>query len=202
MRKSKYIGQVINGLEILDISKENNNNVVRHYFIVKCVKCGEISKKDRFTMCKGQSRCKCSYVNEPHIEKGHTRLYNAWCNMKSRCYNENHHRYRIYGARGIKVCDEWVNNYNNFYKWAIENGYRDNLTIDRIDVNGNYEPSNCRWTTQKEQCNNQRKNHYLTYKGKTQSMSKWADEIGIKYTTLRARINRSNWSVEKALTTK
>ena len=199
MRKSKYVGQVINNLEILYLLNETNNNVIRHYFVVRCVKCGQITKKDRFTMCKGQSKCSCSYKYEQHIEKGKTRLYNIWCNMKARCYNQKNHRYPLYGGRGIKVCDEWVNNYNNFYKWAVKNGYQDNLTIDRIDVDGNYEPNNCRWTTQKEQCNNQRRNHYLTYKGKTQSMSKWAEEIGINYSTLRHRINKLGWDIEKAL---
>ena len=100
-----------------------------------------------------------------------------------------------------KICDEWKNNYQAFKKWALENGYQDNLSIDRIDVNGNYCPENCRWTTDKEQKNNTRRNHYITYNGKTQSMSKWAEELNISYTVLRARINRSKWSIEKAFTT-
>ena len=121
--------------------------------------------------------------------------------MKARCYNSNQWNYQYYGGRGIKVCDEWKNNYNSFYNWALENGYQDNLSIDRIDTNGNYEPSNCRWVTDKEQKNNTRRNHYITYKGKTQSMSKWAEEINISYTTLRSRINTNKWSIEKAFTT-
>ena len=199
MRKSKYIGEVINDLLILDILKEfNENNKLRHYFIVKCIKCNRISKKDRFTLLKKQSKCECSYQQEKHLEKGHTRLYNIWCNMKARCNRTNHHRYPLYGGRGIKVCEEWDNSYNQFYLWAINNGYQDNLTLDRINVDGNYEPKNCRWTTQKVQCNNSRRNHYLTYKGKTQSISEWADELGINYSVLRGRIQR-NWSVERAL---
>ena len=83
----------------------------------------------------------------------------------------------------------------------MANGYSDDLTIDRIDVNGNYEPSNCRWVTMKEQANNTRKNHYLTYNGKTMTMRKWADELGVSYNLIRDRINKLGWSVEDALTT-
>lgn len=128
------------------------------------------------------------------------RLNVIYSHMKARCYNKNRWNYQYYGARGIKICDEWKNNYQAFKKWALENGYQDNLSIDRIDVNGNYCPENCRWTTDKEQKNNTRRNHYITYNGKTQSMSKWAEELNISYTVLRARINRSKWSIEKAFT--
>lgn len=131
----------------------------------------------------------------------HSRLNNIYSGIKARCYNSNLWNYQYYGARGIKMCDEWKNNYQTFKKWALENGYQDNLSIDRIDTNGNYEPNNCRWVTDKEQKNNTRRNHYITYNGKTQSMSKWAEELNISYTVLRSRINRLNWSVEKAFTT-
>lgn len=200
MRKSKYIGTTINNLLILSTNNETDEKgVERHYFVVRCAKCNQVSKKDRFCVVKGLSKCECSYKYEKH--KGtKERLYTIWTNMKARCYNKNHHRYNLYGARGIKICPEWKNSYNAFREWSINNGYQDNLTIDRINNDGNYEPSNCRWTTQKEQCNNQRKNHYLTYNGKTQSMTKWAEETGINYNTLRARINQHGYDVEKALT--
>lgn len=129
------------------------------------------------------------------------RLNVIYSHMKARCYNKNRWNYQYYGARGIKVCDEWKNDYQKFKKWSLENGYQNNLSIDRIDTNGNYEPSNCRWVTDKEQKNNTRRNHYITYKGKTQSMSKWAEELNISYTVLRARINRSKCAIEKAFTT-
>lgn len=131
-----------------------------------------------------------------------TKLYPIWKGIKHRCYNPNNKRFMHYGAKGIRICTEWQGNFKVFYDWAMANGYKDGLTIERIDINGNYEPSNCRWATTKEQANNKSQNHFLTYNGKTQTMAQWAEETGIKYTTLRARINDYHWSVERALTTK
>jgi len=121
--------------------------------------------------------------------------------MKQRCKNKNSSYYHIYGGKGVSVCNEWED-FESFFKWAMESGYKEGLTIDRINSDGNYEPSNCRWATQKEQQNNKSNNHVITYNGKTQTMKQWAEEIGMNYTTLVNRIVRNHWSVEKALTTK
>lgn len=129
------------------------------------------------------------------------RLYGIWINMKHRCNNINDPRYDDYGGRGISICDEWVHSYENFRDWSISNGYSEYLSIDRIDVNGNYEPSNCRWATNKEQQNNMRSNRFLTYNGETHTISEWAEITGINKSTISKRINRSSWPIERALTT-
>lgn len=118
--------------------------------------------------------------------------------MNSRCYRKNCIAYKNYGARGITICEEWKSNFDNFYNWAINNGYSENLSIDRIDNNKGYSPENCRWTTKKVQANNQRSNCLITYNGKTQTMKQWADELGINYSTLRSRLNTYDLSVDKA----
>ena len=120
--------------------------------------------------------------------------------MKNRCYNQNCQNYSDYGGMGIKVCDEWLNDVTAFYNWAINNGYADNLTIDRINVNGNYEPNNCRWATDVEQANNRRNSHFLTYKNETHTLSEWSKITGICRGTLLMRLRRG-LSAEQTLTT-
>lgn len=130
-----------------------------------------------------------------------SRIYITWQNMKDRCFNEKCSGYKDYGGRGISVCPEWKDSFENFYEWALLNGYTDSLTIDRIDVNRNYEPQNCRWTTREAQNRNKRNNHYLTYNGITKTISEWAADIGMDYDTLHARIKYYGWTVEQALIT-
>lgn len=134
--------------------------------------------------------------------KSHTRLYKTYSNIKMRCYNADNSRYRFYGARGIMMCDEWLNDFQAFYDWAMANGYQENLTIDRIDVDGNYEPTNCRWVTRQSQQNNRRDNHLIEFNGQVHTMAEWARIAGINYHTLAQRVNTYGWSVEKALTEK
>ncbi len=121
--------------------------------------------------------------------------------MKSRCYCESATAFDTYGGRGITVCDEWKSDFETFYKWAIDNGYNDALTIDRIDTNGNYEPSNCRWATMKEQTNNVRRNNRVEFNGVVHTVSEWSDITGINKKTLWNRLSRG-WPIEKALTKK
>lgn len=129
------------------------------------------------------------------------RLYSIWHNMKSRCYNPNTEKFMYYGGRGITVCEEWKNNFQAFYDWAISHGYRDDLTIDREDTNGNYEPSNCRWVDKYCQNNHTRKNHYITHNGETKTSSEWARESGINRSVFNKRIRRG-WDFETAIARK
>lgn len=126
-----------------------------------------------------------------------TRLHRIWLNMKNRCNNTKGKKYEIYGGRGIKVCDEWQR-FEGFRDWAMTHGYHEHLTIDRIDVNGDYCPDNCRWATQKEQQNNRRNNHFITIDGTTQTMAQWAKEKGIDSSVIKARI-KLGWSEERAV---
>lgn len=116
------------------------------------------------------------------------RLYKVWGAMKERCFNPNNKSYARYGARGISVCDAWRRDFSVFAMWALSNGYRAGLTIDRIDNAGNYCPENCRWVTVAQQNRNYSKNHMITYLGETKCLSDWADCFGINRATVLARI--------------
>lgn len=133
-----------------------------------------------------------------------TRIYRCWNRMLHRCNNSKNKDYRHYGGRGITVCDEWNDKelgFTKFYYWAMSHGYADELTIDRIDVNGNYEPSNCRWATIVEQRNNMRSNVVITHNGKTQNLKQWATELGISYRMICTRYEVGK-SVDEILSTK
>lgn len=130
---------------------------------------------------------------------GHgTRLYSIWCSMRTRCNNPNTKNYKDYGGRGIKVCSEW-NDFVKFRDWAMSNGYNNDLTLDRINVNGNYEPDNCRWATLDEQSNNKRTTKYITINGETHSLKEWSNISGICYSILTDRV-KSGWDSNKLLT--
>lgn len=166
------------------------------YWICKC-DCGNITKPISGTKlrCGETKSCGC-YKNELLIERStrhglvHTRIHTIWSQMKDRCYNPHSSSYNHYGGRGITICDEWRNNLESFYKWAMENGYTEDLSIDRIDVNGNYSPENCRWANNKLQCNNKRNNIVVEINGVSKTIAQWAEESGNKYRTVHARFNR------------
>lgn len=129
-----------------------------------------------------------------------TRLYSIWKNMRERCFNPNHKNFEIYGGRGITMCHEWVEDFANFAEWSVNNGYTEELTLDRIDVNRNYEPSNCRWVTQKDQCNNTRRNIVVEIDGETKTLKQWCEFYGLKYGTVSSRVKRG-WSPKDAVLT-
>lgn len=129
-----------------------------------------------------------------------TKLYAVWSSIKQRCYNETNVAYKYYGAKGIKMCDEWLNDFMSFYCWSFENGYKENpkgckntMTIDRIDVNMGYTPNNCRWVSMYEQNLNKRNTLYVEYNGERLPLKKVADALGMSYMTLFSRIKELGW---------
>lgn len=150
----------------------------------------------------------CGCFNKEKAKKtmtkhGHhnTRLYGVWSVMKQRCYNPKSKAYRLYGAEGKTVCDEWLHDFQAFYDWSMSHGYQKGLEIERIDGTKGYSPENCRWATRKEQANNMRTNHLIEYKGKKQTIAQWAEELNMNVDTLYNRVLRYKWSIEKALET-
>lgn len=192
MRRIDITGQRFSKLE-----------VVRYYGLDK--------HKEALWLCK----CDCgneTIVNGCHLRSGHTktcrkcfleegqneRVYRIWREILTRCYNKGNKRYKDYGGRGIVMCDEWKSNFKTFYKWAMANGYQDDLTIDRINVNGNYEPSNCRWATWLQQANNKRNNRVFTYNGETLTLKQLAIKYGVDYRKTWSRL-KLGWTIEQAI---
>ena len=128
------------------------------------------------------------------------KIYLAYKNMVSRCYNPKNVSYKHYGERGITVCNQWLNSKDSFVKWAIESGHGENLSLDRINNDKGYSPSNCKWSNMTEQLRNQRRNRIIKYKGVSKTISEWAEDIGIKADTLHRRIDVYKFSIAKALT--
>ena len=122
----------------------------------------------------------------------------VWTAMKERCLNPNSKDYKYYGARGITVCDDWENSFESFMDWAYSNGYQEGLSIDRINVDGDYCPDNCRWADAKMQANNTTRNRKITYNGETHTVSEWSEITGIKYRTILQRANMG-WNAERIL---
>lgn len=150
---------------------------------------------------KGKKSCGClnKETGSGYIHGGsRTPLYHVWDSMKARCNNPKNTAYKDYGGRGIRVCAEWQNDFEVFRDWALSNGYKEDLSIDRIDVNGNYCPENCRWITIKEQQSNKRSTIRIEYNGETHTILEWSQITGIKYITLFQRI-KAGWPTDKAL---
>ena len=173
----------------------------RHH-LWRCVcDCGNEAIVSSNQLRRGNTRsCGCLMFDTNTKHGQHkTRLYKTWANMVARCTTPSASNYECYGGRGITVCEEW-RSFKPFYEWAVLNGYQSNLTIDRIDVNGNYCPENCRWATAKEQANNTRRSHYLTFNGETHTITEWSKITGLSPGCIRGRLGVCGWSVGDALT--
>lgn len=128
-----------------------------------------------------------------------SKIYHVYHSVKNRCFKKTNKHYKDYGARGIIMCDEWKTSFETFYNWATSNGYKEGLTLERMDVNGNYDPENCTWITQSEQCNNKRTTLYATINGETKTLKEWSEISGITYNTLFFRKEKYKWSDERLL---
>lgn len=159
---------------------------------------GRFLRKGLIVSCGCYHKEKAEFINKKH-GKSRTRIYSILCAMKSRCYSQSDEKYSEYGGRGIKICDEWMgeHGFESFIKWAEENGYKQNLTIERIDVDGNYEPSNCRWATPKEQMQNTRRSRYVKYDGEIYSISELADKLNITYMTAWHRFRSKSFGMDE-----
>lgn len=173
----------------------------RSCYICEC-KCGTKRKVSCYDLTSGKTK---SCGHGPRIRrithgKTNTQLYNVWMGMKNRCKNPKQIAYKDYGGRGISICEEWDKDFELFYNWSMANGYGKGLTLDRIDFNGNYEPSNCRWVTVKENANNTRRTKFVTAFGETKSLSSWMEDprCNVDKATLNMRL-KLGWTSEEAI---
>jgi hypothetical protein len=178
------------------------------YWLVRC-DCGK-EKVIRFNGRGGAKSCGCLHIEQCTLRPNSVihgdaregkvkRLHNIWRNMIQKCYHEKCDRYKYYGARGIKICDEWRYNYIPFRDWAISNGYDEKLTINRIDNDGNYELSNCNWVGMKEQTRNTRRTHWVILNGEKMSLAECAEINNIPYRKLEKRLRVDGLNIEDAV---
>nr|DAE80895.1 MAG TPA: PVL ORF-50-like family [Bacteriophage sp.] len=197
---SKYLNKHNNKLTVIGLCPKKSSD--KHYYLECLCDCGNKTKVTPYQFKSGAVKsCGCLLKTSPNrIDgRGKHELYGIWCQMIYRCEKPNHHKYHDYGERGITVCSEW-HDFWNFVKWSDSVGGRpDGTSLDRIDVNGNYEPSNCRWADSKTQSLNKRSNRLITYNGVSKPLHQWATDLNISDQSLSKRIQKG-WSLEKALT--
>lgn len=173
----------------------------RWYYECQC-ECGNISIVRSNALISGNTQsCGCQKGHRDSHHKSKTRLYGIWIGMRDRCLNKNNKAYERYGGRSIIVCEEWKNSFLDFEKWALAHGYAENLSLDRIDVNGNYSPNNCRWASPQEQADNKRNNILITIDCETHNLQQWCDIYNINRSTVNTRVRMCGWDYEKAITT-
>lgn len=205
MVKIDMIGKRFGRLTVIEQSDDTEPG--RPRYLCRC-DCGNERVVRGISLRKGDTQsCGCikkeraKALSESHIKHGKTktRLYRIWFSMRRRCYKSTSPDYARYGGRGITVCDEWKDSFQAFYEWSVANGYLENLTIDRIDNEGDYSPQNCRWVNAEVQNNNTRRNYYITHDGETLTLAQWAKKCGINKNTLYSRLTKYGWSIERAL---
>lgn len=186
-------------LTVIKVDEERSSKK-RKYYLCQC-ECGNMKSVRSDCLKSGQVKsCGCLNLKSRGDGRTKEKLYHVWASMKNRCNNPNDAHFEDYGGRGVRVCEKWngSHDYPNFKEWALKNGYKEGLSLDRIDVNGNYEPDNCRWVTQKVQTRNMRNNINITYNGETHVLYDWAKILNINPNTLYHRIVTLKWSIEEA----
>lgn len=178
-----YIGLLYGALVVVEVVGKVNNS--QHYYLMCKCKCGNIIRY-RLDHLENGLKTSCGCDKKSRMPS-YRRLYNIWYKIKQRCTNPSYRRYKQYGGKGIKICREWDGDFLIFYEWSIKNGYKDNLTLDRILNNGNYQPSNCRWATQREQQNNRTNNVVIKYKGQQLTIAQWSEKTGISASLISYR---------------
>lgn len=196
-RKMVLIGEKYGSLTVISDTGAKDKQGNKKF---KCLcDCGnEVIRTSRYLHRKETATkscgCKRGEAQQTHgyaLKKGKSRLYRIWMAMKWRTNSKNKNA-NTYKKKGVKCCQEWMHSFESFRNWALNNGYNDTLTLDRIDNNGNYTPENCRWVDCKVQANNKSNNTIIVVDGKAKTMSEWSQEKGINYSTLRSRYNRQH----------
>lgn len=193
------VGDKVNGLTMISKSHKCEDGRYRALFLCECGNKKEI--RTEYVKSGKTKHCGCMISKGWHRTHGlcGTKIYHVWEVMKCRCYLKSSKDYANYGGRGIVICDEWKDP-KVFCDWAMANGYKEGLSIDRINNNGNYEPSNCRWVDNFAQANNKRNNLRISYKGETKTLAQWCNELEIPYKRTHLRLRRG-WDVERAFNT-
>lgn len=209
LSKNRIIDLTGKRFEMLTVIKRVENRGKEVFWLCQC-DCGNTKEVNGSKLKSGNTKsCGCyrkvaqlnysrTYVGRKTHGMSNTRLYRIYNKMKLRCYSKTNSAYKNYGGRGITICQEWLDDFMNFYNWAMKNGYRDDLSIDRIDNDKGYSPCNCRWATRKQQANNTRSTIFLTYNGETKPASEWSEITGIPQDVITAR-KRKGLTDEKCL---
>ena len=206
MHKS-LIGKRYGKLEVVELDRveprivNGKKSGKKYFYKCKC-DCGNECVVNSQNLGRNTNSCGClmhDFLSERNTKHNisKTKIYKHWKSMKWRCKNTKAHNANNYYFKNIKVCDEWINNPVEFYNWAMNNGYKDGLTLDRIDNNKGYSPNNCRWSTCKEQSNNTSRNHLIKYNNEYKTISQWAEILNIKYQKLYEKLKQNNFKLDE-----
>lgn len=204
------IGDIFGRWKVIgfDNERSRNNKRGKKYYFCECQCENKTIKSVESYSLTSQQSTSCGCYNRERVSEttskhnsSNSNLYDVWTNIKQRCLNQNNPNYKNYGGRGITICDEWVNDFIKFQEWAIKNGYKKGLNIDRKDNDKGYSPDNCRFITYIENQNNKRTNTYIEFNNETNTIVNWAKKLNMNPRTLVTRLDTLNWSIEKALTT-